>query len=89
MSTWKKVAVLNFGGLLGIALSMFLVPPSTPLWLWAVISALCLALMNYFLVVQLRKPRTPGKTTNLWSNGALLFGFVLLVAELLARFWHH
>jgi len=49
MSTWKKVALLNVSGLFGIGLSLFMVPPQIPLWIWASLSVLCLAVFNLFL----------------------------------------
>jgi hypothetical protein len=55
MSTWKKVALLNVSGLFGIGLSLFMVPPQTPLWIWASLSVLCLAVFNLFLFRRLRR----------------------------------
>ena len=51
MSAWKKVVVVNGGGLVGIAISLFVVSPRTPLWLWAAVSVAALAALNYVFLV--------------------------------------
>jgi hypothetical protein len=48
MSTWKNIAIVNAGGLAGITISLFIVSPQTPLWLFAALSAAVLVGLNYF-----------------------------------------
>jgi len=45
-TAWKKATLINVSGLIGIADSLFLVPPQTPFWLWAVLAGVALALLN-------------------------------------------
>jgi hypothetical protein len=87
MSRWKKVALVNVGGLLGIGLSLFIVPPQTPLWIWATLSVLCLAVFNCFLFRRLRRSTSERKADS--KSGVVIWlAFVLLVLELVFRYWH-
>jgi hypothetical protein len=45
MSKTKKLVIANVSALIGIAISIFLVPPNTPLWIWASGSAGALLLL--------------------------------------------
>jgi hypothetical protein len=47
MSGWKKVVLINGACLTGIGSSLFMVPPKTPLWLWATVAGLAVLLLNY------------------------------------------
>src|SRR5580704_12306560 len=70
MSTWKKVVLMNGGGLIGILLSLFIVLPKTPLWLWATISAAALAALNY--VSFGRRPTASGGSKSGWKSTAVI-----------------
>lgn len=78
---------MNMGGLFGIGLSLFIVPPRTPLWIWATLSVLCLAAFNCFLVLRLRRNTSERKTDPL-SGVVIGLAFALLVLELAFRYWH-
>lgn len=87
MVAWKKVAVVNVGGLLGIGVSLYTVPPTTPLWIWATASVVCLAVLNYFLIRRLQR----GTGERRFSSGSriLMWSCVfVLFMELVFRFWH-
>ena len=88
MSSWKKVALVNMGGLLGVAGSLFILPPNTPLWIWATASVVCLAALNYFLIRRLRKS-TGERTVRPTANIVMWLGIVVLLMELAFRYWHH
>ena len=88
MNAWKKVAVVNIGGLLGIGVSLFIVPPHTPLWIWAAASALCLIVLNHFFIRRLQ--RGAGKrNANSTSSVVIYLSFIVLLLELVFRYWHH
>jgi membrane protein implicated in regulation of membrane protease activity len=87
MGTWKKVALLNVGCLLGIGVSLFIVPPSTPLWIWATASVVWLAVFNYFLIRRLQKGTGERKVGHTPTIGIWLC-VVVLLGELVFRYWH-
>ena len=88
MSSWKNVALVNVGGLLGIGVSLFIVPPNTPLWIWATASVACLAALNYFLIRRLQKSADE-RTVRPTANIVMWLGVIVLLVELVFRYWHH
>ena len=85
MSTWKKVTLVNGGWLIGIAISLFIVPPNTPLWLWATVSGTVLAVMNYFFFGRQRGIASERKVGLMGTvvGGA---GLIVLLLELIFRY---
>ncbi len=78
---------MNGGGLAGIGLSLFVVPPNTPLWLWGTVSVVALAVFNYLLARRLR--RGTGDSTFVRTSGSVAWlGVVFFLLELVFRFWH-
>jgi hypothetical protein len=86
MSAWKKVALVNVGGLLGIGISFFVVPPNTPLWIWATVSVVCLAVFNYLIIRRLQKSTGERKIGSA-SSIVIWLGVVVLLLELVFRYW--
>ena len=87
MSTWKKVALVNGGWVIGIVISLFVVPPGTPLWLWATVSGLVLAVLNYLFFGRQRRAtdeRKIGATTTVVGT----LGVLVLLLELIFRYVH-
>jgi hypothetical protein len=74
MKFWKKAVVLNLAGLLGIASSIFVVPPNTPFVFWLIISAVALAVFNAALVWRHRKAASGGSQGT--SKVATVIGWV-------------
>jgi len=87
MTAWKQVAVVNVGGLLGIGVSLYTLPPNTPLWIWATASVVCLAVWNYFLIRRLQKG-TGERRPSSGSSILMWLCVVVLLMELVFRFWH-
>jgi hypothetical protein len=56
MKPRKRFAAINVGALIGIGLSLFVVPSNTPFWLWLAISTATIAIFNFFLYRRLKKP---------------------------------
>jgi hypothetical protein len=87
MTTWKKFAILNAGALVGILASLFIVPASTPLWIWGVSSALAVLLFNYGALKY--RPSPDRKKGGMSSTIVIALGFGLLLLELAIRFLTH
>jgi hypothetical protein len=87
MSAWEKVALVNVGGLLGIGVSLFEVPPKTPLWVWGTASVVCLAVFNYFLFHRLQKS-TGDRQAASSTSIVMWLGVAVLFFELVFRYWH-
>jgi protein-S-isoprenylcysteine O-methyltransferase Ste14 len=84
MSTWKKVTLVNVGCVVGIGVSLLLVPPNTRLWVWATLSLVVLAGFNFFLLRHLKTntgERRAGPHIVMW------LGVVALMIDLVARYW--
>jgi len=86
MSTWKKIAVVNGGGLAGIIISLFIVSPQTPLWLFAALSAAALGGLNY--VCFGRQTASGERKSGIESTLVIAVGCLVLLLELLFRYWH-
>jgi uncharacterized membrane protein YfcA len=88
MSTWKKLALLNAGWVIGIFISLFLVPPSTPLWLWATVSGLFIAILNYIFFG--RQRRAPNRRKNdAMTTAVASVGLLVLLLELIYWYMHY
>ena len=89
-SSWKVIVLVNVGGVIGVGVSLFTIPPSTPLWLWASMSGLVLATLNY-LLLRRRRITTDGPRSGLRSGLATTvagsIGVVFLLVELILRYW--
>ncbi|MGH9504536.1 MAG: hypothetical protein ACRD20_16920 [Terriglobales bacterium] len=87
MSTGKKIAVVNGAGVVGIIISLFIVSPRTPMWLFAALSAAVLATLNYACF---GRRQTASGERKIGINGTVLtaLGFGVLLLELFFRFWH-
>lgn len=83
MSTRKKLVIVNISGLIGIAISVFIVPLTTPFWIWAPISAAVLLLCNYFALTH--KPNLDRTTKDAGSGLVIALGCGLLILELALR----
>lgn len=85
MSTWKKIVLLNVGLFGGIFLSIFLAPPETPVWLWAAISVILVAVMNYLAWRRLKGANVERKSS-LETNAVIAFGVLVLLLDLIFRY---
>ena len=86
MSTWKKIAVVNGAGLVGIIIALFIVSLHTPSWLFAAVSVAVLTALNYSLF---RRQRTVigEHKSGIKSTVIIAIGFTVLLLELFFRFW--
>jgi hypothetical protein len=85
MSAWEKVALANVGGLLGIGISLFVVPPNTPLWIWTTVAVVCLAVFNYLIIRRLQESTGASKVGSAPSI-VIWLGVVVLLLELVFRY---
>jgi hypothetical protein len=83
MKAWKQYTLLNIGAVIGVGISLFIVPENTPLRLWAIMSFISIALLNYGLYLRRHPTRKQARgTIIIWC------GFVLLIADLLFSRFH-
>ncbi len=87
MSMWKKIVLVNGGGLVGIIISLFVVSPRTPLWVWAVVSVAALAVLNYVCFVW-RRAAGGGSKSGAKSTVIIALGVVVLLLDLILRYLH-
>ncbi|MBZ5650920.1 MAG: hypothetical protein LAO18_10590 [Acidobacteriia bacterium] len=87
MRTWKMIAVVNGAGVVGIIISLFIVSPHTPLWLFAVVSAVVLGAMNY-ACVGVGRTASGERKSGIKSTVVIALGFIVLLLELFFRYWH-
>jgi hypothetical protein len=81
MSGWKRVLLLNASAIIGIVISLFIVPGDTPFWLWETIAVVFLAACNVLLYFQQgrAKPRNSPSARTIIA----LMGFVLLIIDMI------
>lgn len=77
MRAWKKYLFLNLGMLVGFLLAIFLVPGSTPFWLFSLIAGAYLVYMNYSLR---RRLTDPGARLNRSADWSVTIIALLLLA---------
>jgi hypothetical protein len=84
---WKRIALVNGGGLVGIIISLFIVSSPTPLWLWATLAGVALATLNYVCFGWRRTAGSEG-TSGTKSTAIMILGSVVLLLELIFRYLH-
>jgi hypothetical protein len=89
MTTRKKLVIINAGALVGIIISLFTIPPRTPLWMWAAISTIVVGVLNYAVLTRTPKLAETNRRNSTWIAVAIFFGFGLLMFELALHFLHH
>jgi hypothetical protein len=90
MSTWKKIALVNSGALVGICISLFIVPPKTPLWLFATVGVVSVVVWNLIILrlIILRPSQNKdnrGGDSSKTNTVIIIVGFLLLMFEFLNR----
>ena len=88
MAAWKKIAVLNVGLIIGIGLSLFILPSSTPVWLWGAASASVVMALNVFSIAR-RSPTEPRGSISIAGQVGGGIAVALLLVELLVRVLSH
>jgi len=72
----------------GVLISLFIVPPSTPIWLWATVSAAFLLVLNCYLLFRAKAETTGERKVGFGSTLVGGVGVLILLLELLSRFLH-
>lgn len=84
MKTWQKFAAVNVVALVGIFITIFALPPTTPIKYWAIGAISALALLNYGLVRRVRAPKsTPANQRLVLAVG--IIGFLLFLLDMALR----
>lgn len=88
MKPWKGFVLMNGAWMIGILASVFILPPSTPVWQWATVSAGVLLVFNGHLLFRLKRKTTGERKVGLGSTVVASVGALILLLELLSRFLH-
>lgn len=79
--------LVNGGGLVGIIISLFIVSPQTPLWLWAALSGGALLILNY-VCFGWRRTASGERKNGVKGTAITVLGFVVLLLDLILRYLH-
>ncbi|MGH9715727.1 MAG: hypothetical protein ACRD4R_03225 [Candidatus Acidiferrales bacterium] len=89
-SAWQKYAVLNAGMVLGCLASVFMLPGSTPVWIWVSVCVAVIAMMNFFAFTRLRKDNKKQSSSGSRFTTAVVFvGFLIFALDLAFHLIHH
>jgi len=82
MKTWQKVVLVNASALAGVAISLFIVPGNTRIWLWGMIAIAVVALTNWMMF---RKGATAAREgrTGIPAWVVIVIGLGVLLLDLL------
>jgi hypothetical protein len=88
--TWQKFTVMNVGIVVGLFVSLFVIPATTSIDLLVVICGVFIATMNYLLFARLRKVAGGEeiRDTRL-STIVIVVGFVIFVLDVVLRLAHY
>lgn len=81
--TWRRLLLLNVGILTGIVASAFVVPRSTPVWVWALVSGAALLGLNWAFLANRRPAAQRGSPRHRKALAIILLGLALLLADIL------
>ena len=87
MATWKKALLVNAGGVIGVAISLFIVPAQTSFWLWVVVSVTILLVLNYAFFFWRRNGQSDQGKPNR-STLVICVGCIVLLVDLVLRYLH-
>jgi hypothetical protein len=77
---WQKPVLLNIAGLVGVVVSLFIVPGETPFWLWCVIAIVVIAALNTILYVGRRRVADSARTAR---TAIVIVGVMLLMIDVI------
>jgi ABC-type branched-subunit amino acid transport system permease subunit len=86
VTTWKRALVVNVGALLGIGISLFVVSPRTPLWLFAILSVVSVAVLNYVCFGWRRTANGETGSSPSKSKVVICLGCLVLLLDLILRY---
>jgi hypothetical protein len=79
IKTWRVVLLVNLAGLLGIFVSLFLLPSDTPFWRWAVASGCIVMCINGVAFDVFRKKdraNTPAGSQSETAKNPIFSGYI-------------
>ena len=83
MSTWKKIALVNGGSLIGICIALFIASPKTPLWLFAILAGVSLGVLNLIFLRPRRNQSDRSNEGSKVSTVIIIIGILLLLLDLI------
>lgn len=86
MKTWQRFGAVNAGALAGIFVSIFFLPPATPVWVWAIVAVVALAMLNYVLIRKVKTPQAPTPGKQKVVTIIVFVGFLLFLIDMALRY---
>ena len=87
MPTWKKALLVNAGGVIGVAISLFIVPAQTSFWLWVVVSVTILLVLNHVFFFWRQTGHSDQEKPSR-STLVICLGCIVLLVDLMLRYLH-
>lgn len=87
MSTWKKFALVNGALLVGTLTFLFIVPPETPLWLYATLTGVAVVAFNLMLL-RPRQNKDNRRGDSSKDIAIAIVGLLIIILDLLWRRAH-
>jgi hypothetical protein len=81
MTPLRKFLIFNVAAVLGLVVSLFIVPGNTPFWLWGVIAIVVVAGLNVSLALKRQGNRPDSKATI--RTAIIGLGAALLVIDII------
>jgi hypothetical protein len=95
MKMWQKMVLVNVGIVAVCISTLFMVPPTTPLWIWAAVWAAMLPLANYTTYRSLRAagntapmPASDRSNASKRANATLIVIVLILLIDLIYHLVH-
>jgi uncharacterized membrane protein YfcA len=85
MARWKLLCIVNVAAVVGlIAATVFLIPPQTPLWIWAISSVAVLVVLNltFWHKTKSAQPRRSDSA----AVTIIILGFIFFLLDII---FHH
>lgn len=86
MTIRQKLVVPNIAAVVGLLISLFIVPGDTPLWLWGVIAVVVIGILNVCLILKRQRARRDSPVTV--RTAIIALGAALLLMDvILSRYF--
>lgn len=89
LERWQRIVLANVVALIGFLPSIFVLPGSTPFWLWAAICLSIIAVSNFVLVRRLRTAWYEVPRPSWTIDAIVALGFLVFVLTVAQRYTTH
>ena len=83
MKTSRQLLFLNLGGIVGACLSLFLIPDTTTVRTWAIVSVSIIALSNVLVLRRRKESVGQEELSRAWQS--IIFCLLVLFGAIIAR----